>query len=142
MHAPIASTRFPLRKWHMFLGAAMVALFLSCLLILGPRLIGTDDRAPRTVKVHSQLLNAEVEMLRTWAYQGPTIIRACLYGRDPGRCTDDRWLPYERIDTVSAAIKRVRQPGELDILGCVYVERNNICTCEPHNFSLTLAESR
>lgn len=141
MHAPIASTRPVLSKGRMLLLAAMLAAFLIGLFVLSPALLRTDNDAPRAEKVWSQLLKADVEVLRVWPY-GPTMIRACLYGRDPGRCTDERWLPYDRIDTVSAGIRRVRQPGEHDVLGCVYVERDNVCACERHNFSLTLAESR
>ncbi|WKZ28935.1 MAG: hypothetical protein QY323_05425 [Patescibacteria group bacterium] len=142
MHAPIASTRFSLRKRRLLLSAAAISLVLTGLLVLVPRLLGTGARAPRAEKVYSPLLKSEVETLSVYPLQGPERVRVCLYGRDLSRCTDDRWIPIDRVDVIAAALGRVRQPGERDVLGCLRVERGVIVSCKRHNFSLTLAESR
>lgn len=120
-----------------------VAAMLICSLVLMlPAWFSSNASRACVQSVYLPELQAQVQMLRTSPHQGPTLVRACLYGRDLTRCTDDRWIRYDRIDAVAAALGRARQPGERDVLGCVYVERGDACACERHSFSLTLAESR
>lgn len=115
-----------IRPWH-------IALIAGVLLIgLAARYLASDTCA-RTETVYLPELKAEVEMLRADPFQGPTDVRACLYDKD-FKC-DDFWLPYASIDVVA---KRNPHRGEAFVHGCIYLQRDRTCLCEPHDFILPL----
>lgn len=115
-----------IKPWH-------IALIVGAFLIgLAARYLPSDTYAD-TETVYLPELKAEVEMLRDDPYQGPTDVRACLYDRN-FKC-DDRWLPYDAIDVIA---KRNPRRGEAFVRGCVYLQRDRTCLCEPHDFILPL----
>ncbi len=115
----------------------LIGLMLGMVLgaVIGRAAVDPPDS--RVQVTHSQELDADLIGLRTDPYRGPERVRACLYDRDL-RCTQDRWLPIEAIDTTADAVGRIRQFNEIEVLGCVYVYRHNACACERHRFILPL----